>query len=133
MSMNTRKISAALGLFVALGSASAQPASSAQPNSSVHVFRHENVLGTSLELKLRTASDAQAQRAEAAVLKEIDRENLILSAWSSSSEFSRWIKTQNKPVKVSPELFDVLSLFDQWRAQTGGALDASAETAVRTW
>lgn len=91
------------------------------------------MLGTSLELKLRTASDAQAQRAEAAVLREIDRENLILSAWSSHSEFSRWIKTRNRPVRVSPELFDVLSLFDQWRTQTGGALDASAETAVRTW
>ncbi|MDE1177793.1 MAG: DUF2271 domain-containing protein [Edaphobacter sp.] len=125
--MNTAKISAALGLFVALGSASAQSA------SSIHVFHHENVLGTSMELKLRTANDAQAQKAEAAVLHEIDRENRILSAWSSTSEFSRWVRTQNKPVHVSPELFDVLNLFDHWREQTGGALDASAETAVRTW
>jgi thiamine biosynthesis lipoprotein ApbE len=30
-------------------------------------------------------------------------------------------------------LLDVLSLFDAWRRQTGGALDASAETAVRVW
>jgi thiamine biosynthesis lipoprotein ApbE len=105
----------------------------AQSSSTVHVFHHENVLGTSLELKLRTSTDAQATQAEAAVLREIDRENRILSAWSSTSEFSRWTRTRNTPVRVSPELFEVLSLFDQWRANTNGALDASAETAVRAW
>jgi len=65
--------------------------------------------------------------------QQIDRENRILSAWSSTSEFSRWTRTHNTPVHVSPELFDVLSLFDHWRDQTNGALDASAETAVRAW
>jgi thiamine biosynthesis lipoprotein ApbE len=105
----------------------------AQSPSTVHVFHHENVLGTSLELKLRTSTDAQATKAEAVVLREIDRENNILSAWSSSSEFSRWTRTHNTPVRVSPELFEVLSLFDRWRQTTNGALDASAETAVRTW
>jgi thiamine biosynthesis lipoprotein ApbE len=99
----------------------------------VHVFHHENVLGTSLDLKVKTSTPFQAQKAEAAVLHEIDRENQILSAWSSTSEFSRWSRTHNKPVRVSPELFDVLSLFDSWRERTGGALDASAETAVRAW
>jgi thiamine biosynthesis lipoprotein ApbE len=109
------------------------PSAFAQSPSKVHVFRHENVLGTSLELKLRTSTDAQATQAEAAILREIDRENRILSAWSSTSEFSRWTRTHNTPVKVSPELFEVLSLFDHWRDTTNGALDASAETAVRAW
>ena len=35
--------------------------------------------------------------------------------------------------EVSPELFEVLSLFDQWRDRTGGALDASAEAVGRVW
>ena len=34
---------------------------------------------------------------------------------------------------MSPELFEVLSLFDAWRARTAGALDASAEAASRVW
>ncbi|MBS1821901.1 MAG: DUF2271 domain-containing protein, partial [Acidobacteria bacterium] len=104
-----------------------------QPPAKIHVFHHENVLGTSLELKVKTTSNAQASKAEAAVLHEIDRENRILSAWSSSSEFSRWARTRGTAVRVSPELLEVLSLFDHWREQTGGALDASAETATRAW
>jgi thiamine biosynthesis lipoprotein ApbE len=103
------------------------------PSPDIYTRHYENVLGTSLEIKLRAPDDAAAGRAEAAALAEIDRENAILSAWQPTSEFSRWSKTRNTPVKVSPELLDVLSLFDAWRRQTGGALDASAETAVRVW
>ena len=124
--MNRRFILSAVSLCLALPSAIAQ-------SPSIHIFHHENVLGTSLELKVKTRTDAEAQRAETAVLKEIDRENGILSAWSSTSEFSRWVRTEGKPVHVSQELFDVLVLFDQWRDRTDGALDASAETAVRAW
>ncbi|QNI37613.1 DUF2271 domain-containing protein [Edaphobacter albus] len=125
--MNPFKISAALLLSLAI------PLASAQSQSSLYISHHENVLGTSLELKLRTSSKAQAAKAEEAVLHEIDRENRILSAWSPTSEFSRWNSTHNIPVHVSPELYEVLDLFDHWRQQTGGALDASAETAVRAW
>lgn len=103
------------------------------PVNGIYTRQYENVLGTSLEIKLRAPDAATEQKAEAAVLAEIDRENAILSAWQPNSEFSVWLKTRNTPVKVSPELLDVLSLFDGWRQQTGGALDASAETAVRVW
>ncbi|SNT19189.1 Thiamine biosynthesis lipoprotein ApbE [Granulicella rosea] len=97
------------------------------------VFHHENVLGTSLELKLRVADSARAAKAENAVLAEIDRCDRILSAWRADSEFSRWASTQGTAVPVSAELMDVLYLFDGWRRQTGGALDASAESATRLW
>lgn len=103
------------------------------PVDGVYTRHYENVLGTSLEMKLRASDAATEQKAEAAALAEIDRENAILSAWQPTSEFSLWLKTRNTPVKVSPELLDVLALFDGWRQQTGGALDASAETAVRVW
>jgi thiamine biosynthesis lipoprotein len=101
--------------------------------SSIYVSHYENVLGTSLEIKLRTKRNAEAKRAEAAVLGEIERSNAILSAWQPTSEFSRWTRTHGTAEHVSPELFDVLELFDEWRKQTDGALDASAETAVRVW
>jgi len=100
----------------------------------VWTFHHENVLGTSLELTVRARSHAEAERAEAALLGSIDRENLILSAWNKQSELSRWLGMgQGEAVKVSPELLEVLGLFDVWREKTKGALDASAETAVRVW
>jgi thiamine biosynthesis lipoprotein ApbE len=99
----------------------------------VYASHYENVLGTSLDLKLSAGSPADADRAEKAVLHEIDREAKILSAWDSSSEFSLWAQTHGEAVPVSKELLEVLGLFDQWRERTGGALDASAEAVTRVW
>ena len=99
----------------------------------VYVFHHENVLGTSLELKIIASSPAQSEQAEKATLAEIDRESHILSSWDPGSEFSSWFRTTDQPVHISPELFEVLSLFDEWRDRTHGALDASAEAITRVW
>src|SRR6202165_4278726 len=99
----------------------------------LYVFHYENVLGTTLELKIFASSPAQSEQAERAVLAEIDREAHILSSWDPDSEFSRWFRTVDQPVHISPELFEVLGLFDEWRDRTHGALDASAETITRAW
>ncbi len=99
----------------------------------MYVYHYENVMGTSLEIKVLASSAAQSEKAESAVLAEIDRESHILSSWDPDSEFSRWFRTMGQPVRVSPELFEVLSLFEKWRGLTQGALDASAETITRVW
>ena len=119
----------------------AQPIDMAAQTTAAHgeqeagtwTFHHEHVLGTSLEVKVRASSFADARRAEAAALTEIDRQDGILSAWRGDSEFSRWAATRFEAVPVSPELFAVLAGFEHWRDRTGGALDASAESAVRLW
>ena len=97
------------------------------------VFHHEGVLGTSLELQVRAANAIDAQRAEQAALAEFDRQDKLLSAWRPDSEFSRWSNTRFEAVPVSRELMHVLAGFDRWRESTDGALDASAEAAVRLW
>jgi thiamine biosynthesis lipoprotein len=101
--------------------------------TTIFVSNYENVLGTSMQLKMAASSEAQSTHAETVVLKEISRMSSILSAYDASSEFSQWQKTHGTPVHVSKELFEVLSLFDQWREKTGGALDASAEVVSRVW
>lgn len=98
-----------------------------------YVFQHENVLGTSLELKFAATTYEQAQQAEAAALDQIDRDAKILSTYDPTSEVSRWLKTKGEPVSVSAELYEVLDLFGRWRARTGGALDSSAEVAGQAW
>ncbi|MEI7732580.1 MAG: DUF2271 domain-containing protein [Verrucomicrobiota bacterium] len=97
------------------------------------VFHHENVLGTSLELKLIAVSDADARSAEALVLDEIDRLAGILSTYESSSEVSRWLKTSQQPVAVSAELFHVLEQYDRWCDLSGGAFNATAGVALELW
>jgi len=109
------------------------PASHSEQEAGTWTFHHENVLGTSLEIKVRAANLAQAKLAEAAALAEIDRQDKILSAWRADSEFSRWAATRFEAVPVSHDLFAVLAAFDHWRNETTGALDPSAEAAVRLW
>lgn len=99
----------------------------------METFHHENVLGTSLELKIAAATPIDARKAEAAALNEIDRLVKILSCYDAQSEVSRWARTSGQSVPVSKELFEVLALFDHWRTRTGGALDASAEEVSRVW
>ncbi len=113
--------------------APAQPASVGQQQGTAWSFHYENVLGTSMEVVLLADNCREAERAESALLASIDRLNLILSAWNRDSELSHWLATRGKVTKVSPELLEVLALFDHWREQTNGALDASAEAAVRLW
>ena len=94
---------------------------------------YENVLGTSMEIKLVATSDDAEESAEAAALNEIQRLNRILSGYDRDSEFSRWAKTANEPVAVSAELMEVLKLWDSWQARSSGALNPAAEAIGRVW
>lgn len=121
---------AALMAFFLVGS---QPTAE-KTSSRLYVSHYENVLGTSLEFKFTSVSEAEAEKAEVAALAEIDRLSSIFSAYDANSEFSKWMKQDlNRPTKVSKELFDMLSLFENWKTRSHGALDASAAVAGKLW
>ena len=117
---------------VALALATAGSPTTGAPDR-IFTFDYENVLGTSLELKVAAPSAAQAHKAETAVLSEIGSQSKVLSSWDADSEFSRWARTRGKAVPVSEDLFRILGMYDQWRARTNGALDASAGSIIRVW
>ena len=98
-----------------------------------YTFRHENVLGTSLDLKIGAESEAKAEHAEAAVLTEFDRLSKVLSAWDPASEFSNWTRTQGTAVPVSTDLLTILKLYERWQGETSGALNAAAATGTALW
>ena len=102
-------------------------------NSKTYVSDYENVLGTSLQIKVTATTEDEASLAENQAMNEIDRLDHILSGYDKQSEFSRWMNGTTKPTVVSPELFQVLSLFDKWRNLTNGALDPSAEAISKLW
>ena len=97
------------------------------------VFHHEDVMGTSMELRLLADSDEFARRAEDRVLREIDRLSAVFSGYDPKSEFSRWLAGPKAPVRVAPELFEVLQLCDRWRTASGGAFDPRVEALMRLW
>jgi len=129
--INLKKCLAAISLLAGMQGYAASPEPKNKQKKFVSHF--ENVLGTSMELKLSAATEKQADIAEQAALDEISRLNAILSTYDPNSEISRWKNTDHQAVKVSKELFEVLSLFDSWRERTGGALTASAETISKVW
>lgn len=97
------------------------------------VFHHENVMGTSLELRV-TADDAEAARwAEDRALREIDRLSAIFSGYDPSSEFSRWQAGPKVAATLSPELFEVLAAAEHWRTLSGGAFDPRVQVLTELW
>ena len=125
-------ISCFISLLIITGSLCASPEIK-KKTARLFVSHYENVLGTSMELKLSAYSEKNASIAETAALTEIKRVSKLLSTYDPQSEFSQWLQTKNTPVPVSPELFEVLSLFDAWRMKTNGALDASAQVISKLW
>ena len=103
-----------------------------QPNQ-VFTSQFDNVMGTSLDVKVLAVSDLAAHEAEEAALAEITRLSAILSTYDSGSEVSRWLRAGPTPMRVSPELAEVLTAFDDWHMRTGGALDPAAEAVSRVW
>ena len=89
----------------------------------------ENVLGTSLELRL-VASGSATRVAERVMLDEIDRLAAILSSYDPASEFARWQRTMESDVPVSRELIELLAAADAWRLKTHGAFNVGAQAIV---
>lgn len=118
-------------LTATVAAVAARAASVGEPER--FVFHHENVLGTSMELRLRARDANSAARAESIALAEIDRLARIFSSYSPDSEFSRWQRTRGEAVAISPELFEVLDQCDRWRTVSHGAFNPTAEGFSRLW
>lgn len=123
------KIMGGCMLFVLFSSADRKHSKSIHP----YISNYENVLGTSLQIKVFAPTEAEATLAEKHAMDEIDRLDNIISGYKVNSEFRKWLLAPKQPVSVSPELFEVLNLFEQWRSRTNGAIDASAEVIGKLW
>jgi len=129
--MPRRRTIAAIILGAWLAGLSGRPAAAAED----FAFYHENVMGTSLELKVRADNLEAARWAEDRVLREIDRASAIFSGYDPASEFSRWQSTSpaQGPVPVSAELFEMLEACDFWRARSGGTFDPRVQVLSQLW
>lgn len=112
---------------------SAVPSPSAQVPQGILLSQLDNILGTSLDLKIIASSFEIAQKAEVSVLSEIQRLNQILGSFNPNSEFSLWAKSSGEALRVSDELFSVLAKFDNWREATAGVIQAASEHMAELW
>lgn len=94
-------------------------------------FEHIRVLGTSLDLSVDAADAATAQKFETAVLAEVDRLAHIISTYDKTSELSQ-LKL-HQPTNASPELIELLGLYDQWEQRSAGALSGRLGEVIAMW
>lgn len=94
-----------------LALASALPAF-AHPRT--YTFRHDYILGTSLDLTLTGVPNSQALAAETAVLATVERLQKVLDTRNPHSEISRGA--------ASPDLRAVLNAYHYWEQRTGGLI-----------
>ncbi len=97
-------------------------------------FHHENVLGTSFELRVDCAKLETAKRAEQVVLAEIDRLNQIFSSYDSSSELAKFNQLRiGQSFQASCELLELLKRCEAWQLTSQGAFNPAVESLTRRW
>jgi thiamine biosynthesis lipoprotein len=93
-----------------------------------------NAMATRFEIVLH-GEDAVALRSAAEeALDEIERIEAQLSLYRPTSEVSRLnARAAREPVRVTPDIFQLLQLAKQLHHETGGAFDITIAPLVRCW
>src|SRR5262245_3812624 len=86
-----------------------------------HHFGYESVIGTSLDLIVRSPSSSVAEGVCQTIRDEIDRLARILDTRDPASEISR-LEGCDRVDGASRELTDVLAAYDHWERRTDGVL-----------
>lgn len=92
------------------------------PSGSVeHHFQYESVVGTSMDLVVRTPTRRVAEGACQSVRDEIERLASILDSRDPASEISL-LEHSNLASAVSQDLAEVLAAYQHWERRSGGVL-----------
>ena len=104
----------------------------AQPTWKEYTFRHDHVIGTSLDLWVVASSPTEAETAEKAVLDEIEHLRLVFSTYDPLSELSR-LNRSTGAVIASTEILEVLRAYELWQERSNGAFNGKLGELVRVW
>jgi thiamine biosynthesis lipoprotein ApbE len=115
------------------GVLSAIPNQATENSKGILLSEFEDVLGTSLDLKISANSNENAQKAEQKVLIELSRLQQILGSYGENNEFAQWKKTYQQKVEVSKELVEIAKDFDFWKEQSQGAINPASEEFTQLW
>lgn len=95
-------------------------------------FHETNVLGTSFDLLVNTPNQSDAEKVRDATLAEVRRLETILSAYAPAAELAK-LNATLEPVKVSPELIDVLTAYETWQQRSDGAFSGQVGELKQLW
>ena len=91
-------------------------------------FHHDHVLGTSLDVWLVAPSAADAEKAEQAILEEIERLRLVFSTFDPKSEISLLNRSAG-PTPASMEMIEVLREYEVAQRRSSGAFHAGSDAS----
>lgn len=97
----------------------------------VFKLHHDHVLGTSLDIVVDAPSETDANKAEGAILKEIERLRGVFSTYDNASEISRLNRSGD--TTVSDDMVRVLERCEVYRTQTSNALSCRIGRLIDTW
>ena len=116
-----------LGVTLLLASAA-----SAQPV--LRLEKSANAMGTVYSIVLYGSDREKMEAAADAALEEAGRLDALLSNYQPGSEWSQVNRgASSKPVKVSAELFRLLSACDAYSRASEGAFDISVGPLMKVW
>jgi thiamine biosynthesis lipoprotein len=91
-------------------------------------------MGTFFEIQVYGVDRSAATRAIDAAFDEIERVEALLSEWRETSEISAVNREAGRrPVRVGPELYEVIERSLELRERTGGAFDITFAACGRLW
>ncbi|MBX3313155.1 MAG: FAD:protein FMN transferase [Actinobacteria bacterium] len=94
------------------------------------VFRHLDLLGTVIEVRVVADGAGPAAAADRAAIDEVTRLQSILSARDQHSALRRWARAEADP---TPEVDALLAVAERWRVATGGAFHPAAGRLFAAW
>lgn len=109
---------AALAPIGAMGARSVSASTTDSHHS--HYAHYDHVIGTSMDLIVWSRDTGAAQRAESAIIAEIQRLTAVLNTRDAASEISRL--DTSSPLMCSRDLNQVFAEYDRWEKHTNGVL-----------
>jgi len=103
--------------------------------SPAHLVEHTHqTMGTELRVTLWTGDDVRAAAATAAVFREFDRLDAMMSVWKDGSDIVRLNAAAGRAaVPISPETRDVLHIAREISEQTDGTFDITFAALSGLW
>jgi FAD:protein FMN transferase len=123
---------AAVASWLCVLSAGATPAHTT--GTLLRFERSEEAMGSSFSVVVYGADRGQLETAADRALDEVHRLDRLLSNYRPDSEWSRMNRdAADRPVRLSPELFELLSACMKYSVASGGAFDITVGPLMRVW
>jgi len=103
------------------------------PNAGTLISNFEQVLGTSLEMKIKSSSREAAEMAESSIIAYIQSLENTLGATKPGQGLYEYNQSPIQSIEVPVELKEVMQLFESWKLNTNNAINPNTNILTELW